>query len=350
MRSVVIVANGSSSRFGSDKLSIVICGKTALQHSIDAFVGLCDEIIVVCDTAKWTSLYGAKLVSGGISRRQSVMCGLSAVDSRCTHVAIHDGARPFVSRQLISRLFLQAEATGSAVPVCEVTDTVYTKQQQLVCRDNLVSVQTPQIFNKHKLMLALEGDGTDEAQSYIAKYGSVSMVEGQVSNVKLTYNNTLPNYRVGNGYDIHRMTTGSGIVLGGVYIPCGKTMVAHSDGDVVVHAVMDSLLASLSLGDIGKHFPDTDDKYNNIDSMILLDKVVSMVADTGYDIVNVSIVVIAQYPHLANYIDDIRHSIANRLGIADNCVGITATTTEKLGVVGNGDAIAVEAHCLVVGG
>lgn len=351
MRSAIIVANGSSSRFGSDKLSVIMHGKSVLQHSIDAFVGLCSEIIVVCNTATWADkLVGAKLIEGGNTRRQSVLCGISALSDSCTHVAIHDGARPYVTKQLINRLFAEAEVSGSAVPACVVTDTVYTKDQHLVDRDNLVSVQTPQVFDKNKLALALEGEGTDEAQAYIAKYGSVSMVEGQASNVKLTYSNMLPSYRVGNGYDIHRMTSGSGIVLGGVDIQCDRAMVAHSDGDVVVHAIMDSLLSSLSLGDIGRHFPDTDKAYSNIDSMQLLDKVVSMVTHNGYDIVNVSVVVIAQYPHLASYIDAMRDKLSARLAISKHCVGITATTTERLGVVGNGEAIAVEAHCLVVGG
>ncbi len=268
MRSVIIVANGTSSRFGSDKLSVVMHGKSVLQHSIDAFVGICDDIIVVCNTARWDNmLEGARLVEGGDTRRQSVLCGMNALDSSCTHVAIHDGARPYVTKQLIGKLFAQAEVSGSGVPACVVTDTVYTKDQQLVDRDNLVSVQTPQVFDRAKLALALEGDGTDEAQAYIAKYGAVSMVEGQASNVKLTYSNMLPSYRVGNGYDIHRMTSGSGIVLGGINIECDRSMVAHSDGDVVVHAIMDSLLASLSLGDIGRHFPDTDEAYSNINSM-----------------------------------------------------------------------------------
>ncbi len=351
MRSAIIVANGTSSRFGSDKLSVVMHGKSVLQHSIDAFVSLCDEIIVVCDKSRWTeSLEGATLVEGGATRRQSVLCGLSAVSDSCTCVAIHDGARPYVTKQLIARLFEQAEMSGSAVPACVVTDTVYTKDQQLMDRDNLVAVQTPQVFDRAKLMLALDDNGTDEAQSYIARYGAVSMVEGQVSNVKLTYSNMLPSYRVGNGYDIHRMTSGSGIVLGGVAIECDRQMIAHSDGDVVVHAIMDSLLASLSLGDIGRHFPDDDSNYSNIDSMQLLDRVVAMVTDSGYDIVNVSVVVIAQYPHLAGHINNMRQTLADRLGVARHCVGITATTTERLGVVGNGDAIAVEAHCLVVGG
>lgn len=153
--------------------------------------------------------------------------------------------------------------------------------------------------------------------------------------------------RVGQGYDVHAFIDGDHIVLGGVTIPHSKAFAAHSDGDVLVHAVCDALLGALALGDIGKHFPDTDEKFENIDSRILLRYVHSLVRGEGYRLGNLDATIIAQAPKMSPHIDDMRQNLADDLESSIDQVSVKATTTEKLGFVGEKKGIAVQVTLLV---
>lgn len=154
-------------------------------------------------------------------------------------------------------------------------------------------------------------------------------------------------FRVGNGYDVHQLAEGLPLVLGGVAIPHTKGCVAHSDGDVLIHALCDALLGALALGDIGHHFPDTSDEYAGIDSKILLSRVVAMIRDRGWEIVNVDNTLLAQKPKIAPYILQMRQTLADVMGIPVDAVSVKATTTERLGFTGREEGIAAYATCLL---
>ena len=154
-------------------------------------------------------------------------------------------------------------------------------------------------------------------------------------------------FRVGNGYDVHQLAEGLPLVLGGVAIPHTKGCVAHSDGDVLIHALCDALLGALALGDIGHHFPDTSDEYAGIDSKILLSRVVAMIRDCGWEIVNVDNTLLAQKPKIAPYILQMRQTLAEVMGITPDRVSVKATTTERLGFTGREEGIAAYATCLL---
>ena len=154
-------------------------------------------------------------------------------------------------------------------------------------------------------------------------------------------------FRVGNGYDVHQLAEGLPLVLGGVAIPHTKGCVAHSDGDVLIHALCDALLGALALGDIGHHFPDTSDEYAGIDSKILLSRVVAMIRDRGWEIVNVDNTLLAQKPKIAPFGPRMRQTLAEVMGITPDRVSVKATTTERLGFTGREEGIAAYATCLL---
>ena len=154
-------------------------------------------------------------------------------------------------------------------------------------------------------------------------------------------------FRIGNGYDVHQLAPGLPLVLGGVRIPHTKGCVAHSDGDVLIHALCDALLGALALGDIGHHFPDTSDEFAGIDSRILLSRVVAMIRKAGWEIVNVDNTILAQQPKIAPHILPMRQALAKILGIPADCVSVKATTTERLGFTGREEGIAVQSVCLL---
>lgn len=154
-------------------------------------------------------------------------------------------------------------------------------------------------------------------------------------------------FRIGNGYDVHQLAPGLPLVLGGLEIPFEKGCVAHSDGDVLIHALCDALLGALALGDIGHLFPDTDDAYKGIDSKILLGRVAALVRSKGWEVANVDMTLLAQRPKIAPYIPAMREKLANVLGIPQDAVSVKATTTERLGFVGREEGIAAYATCLL---
>ena len=154
-------------------------------------------------------------------------------------------------------------------------------------------------------------------------------------------------YRIGNGYDVHQLAPGLPLVLGGVRIPHDKGCVAHSDGDVLIHALCDALLGALALGDIGQHFPDTSDAYKGIDSTLLLARVAAMVRDRGWDVINVDVTLLAQKPKIAPYVPQMRARLAEVLGLDAGAVSVKATTTERLGFVGREEGVAAQATCLL---
>ena len=153
--------------------------------------------------------------------------------------------------------------------------------------------------------------------------------------------------RIGHGYDVHRLIEGRKLILGGVRIPYEKGLLGHSDADVLVHAVMDSMLGALALGDIGKHFPDSSPEYEGADSLVLLKKVSEIISEKGYTVGNIDSTIICQSPKLATYIPQMRENIASALGCDVSRISVKATTEERLGFTGSGDGISAHAVCIL---
>jgi 2-C-methyl-D-erythritol 4-phosphate cytidylyltransferase/2-C-methyl-D-erythritol 2,4-cyclodiphosphate synthase len=304
-----------------------------------------------------------KIAYGGETRRDSVRNGLDALPDDCGFVAIHDAARPFVTGGLIERVFEAAEESGAAIPAIGVTDTTIDIDDGVsyLIRDKLRSVQTPQIFLtpiiKEAHCAASDSDKyTDDASIVIACGHPVTVVEGEQTNIKLTYAYQFDNsfaktdthcapLLVGFGYDVHQLVPDRDLVLCGVYVPHTLGLLGHSDADVATHALMDAILGGAAMGDIGKHFPDSDPAYSGIYSIELLRRVISIVEARGYNIVNVDITIAAERPKIAKYIEDMRQNLANAMHIDVNYISVKATTTERLGFVGREEGIAAFAVC-----
>lgn len=349
VKGAVIVAAGSSSRFGSDKLRQALFDDTVLRQTIKLFDGLADEIVVVGNE----TLPDVKTVEGGSTRGISVQNGLAALSPECKIVAVHDGARPFVSRSLIQKLYDVCAKFGSAVPFLPVTDTLWHggNAPAPTDRSEFFTVQTPQVFDFHKLKAAFEACGgksfSDESSLFCHVYGGVHFVEGEYSNKKITVPTDLPKFRVGNGFDVHAFGLGSEVILGGVHIPFGKKLVGHSDADVLTHAICDAVLSASGNRDIGVQFPESDDRYLGANSLCLLERCVELAAQNGFCMENVSATIICQLPKLSPYLDEMSQNLASVLKISPRCVNLSATTTEHLGALGNGDGIAAQAYALL---
>lgn len=379
----VIVAAGRGERagLGMNKAFWPIGGRSVLARCLDAFeaCGRFDGAAVVLsegDRAAWDALLSREgpfelvkaVAPGGATRRDSVYNGLKALPEDCKIVAIHDAARPFVTGDVIDATLESARECGSGVISTSVVDTI----KQLgadgdvtsLARDTLRAVQTPQSFDYQRILAAHERARaenlavTDDAMLFEHYYGGVRLVgaPGAEANRKLTTKADfealngpkMPDIRVGQGYDVHRLAEGRKLILCGVDIPCEKGLDGHSDADVAVHALMDALLGALGEGDIGRHFPDTDPAYKGANSMKLLEAVMEKVRAAGYGVGNCDVTIVAQRPKLAGYMDQMKSNLAAGLGVAADRVNVKATTTEKLGFEGEGLGISAQAVALLV--
>ena len=361
---------GTRAGFKPNKLFEVIDGvpvilKTALQFDS---VKRVDKIVVVHakgEKAKIQKMLTClekplEFVEGGKTRFESIKNALDTVLEGV--VLIHDGARPFVTQKTINACIKSALTYGSGVASAPCVNTILEtdgKSNILAStRKNRFSALTPQAFDSTLLKRAydLAGDGedfTDDAGIYCAFIGKCKQVESEIENVKLTYKNDFssPNnlgVLVGTGFDLHTLVENRKLILGGVTIPYEKGLLGHSDADVLTHAIMDALLSALSMRDIGYHFSDKDEQYKDISSMVLLKRVLEMVDEKGYKVNNVSAVIMAEKPKMSGHIIAITKSLANALGVEENRVGITATTLEKIGIVGREEGIATQAYISLV--
>ena len=293
-----------------------------------------------------------EFVPGGKERQISLKNALSKVDTK--YLLVTDVARACIKKRVVDDLIRNKTKADIIVPYIKVPDTVHYKNGFLD-RDELKLIQTPQLSQTKILKNALDTTEifTDDSTAILKNGGTVFYVEGDTSATKLTYADDLSKLEclqkpckdtfTGIGYDVHPFENNKDMFLCGVKIDVPYGFKAHSDGDVAIHAIIDALLGSIGAGDIGELFPDSDNRYKNIDSKILLKKVCDFVSNVGYDIVNIDITVIAQKPKLSNYKTSMRKSISRLLDIPYAKVNIKATTTEKLGFVGREEGVAVEA-------
>lgn len=366
----VVTAAGSGRRMGTPlpKQFLKIGGKTVLEKAVEPFEASehVDEIIVVGSSEFLELCTGlcrqfskfSRAVAGGKERQDSVRNALNLVEDG--YVLIHDGARPYVDMETIMRVLEAAAGTGAAVAAAPVKDTVRQTRggdntdSITLPRDRLYSVQTPQGFDValiREAYAAAEAEGflgTDDGGLAERAGHPVTIVEGSYRNIKITTQEDLPmETRIGTGFDVHRLTEGRKLILCGTEIPFEKGLLGHSDADVAVHALMDAMLGAAAMGDIGRHFPDTDDAYKGISSMILLQKVRELIEQEGFRLGNADITIMAQRPKLSPYIEKMRTNIAAVLGMDAGSINVKATTTEKLGFVGRQEGIAAEAVCTI---
>ncbi len=366
---VIIPCGGSGSRMGLgyNKLLLPMRGRTLIENTVSAFfLPYVNKIVLPCASAEkglFRSLFEGfglpvEICDGGGTRGESVANALRLCTSE--YVAVHDGARPFVTRKTIDLCAKTCKLTGTAVASVAVSDSVRVTRpdgsSSPVDRNTVRLVQTPQFFRREELTKAYalaEKDGssaTDDAQLYEKYIGAVSLCDGDPHNRKMTDPSDLEllapsGFRVGAGWDIHRLVEGRRFVLGGVEIPFEKGLLGHSDADVLTHAVMDAVLGALGRRDIGCLFPDTDPAYEGADSMTLLDEVAALAKKDGFALNNLSATVICERPKLKNSIPKMCDRLAQAFGCDASRINVAATTSEKTGDIGRGEAVAAIAYC-----
>ena len=383
---VLIPAAGLGARFNADsaraagsKVFAPLLGVPILRRTVQAFQSHAsiDGIVVVTgaeDVGRARELLSGMdkvlaVVAGGDTRQASVAVGLFALGAAADDVIlVHDGARPLVMADVIDRCIQGVKAHGSAVAAVPVHDTLKAVDAdnailRTVPRDNLWAVQTPQAFsfgtllNAHVAARDANFQGTDEA-SLVERMQTVHLVMGDTANIKITRPEDLTmaeaillhrmghaQPRVGFGYDVHRLTEGRALVLGGVPIPApdGRGLDGHSDADVLLHALCDALLGAAGLPDIGNLYPNTDEKWAGVSSLLLLTDVRERVTTAGFSIGNVDMTLIAEAPKIAPFVPLMRERIADALRVLPSQVGIKATTHEGLGAIGHGEGMAAHA-------
>jgi 2-C-methyl-D-erythritol 4-phosphate cytidylyltransferase / 2-C-methyl-D-erythritol 2,4-cyclodiphosphate synthase len=378
----IIAAAGSGSRVGSPKPKqmLDIGGGTMLQHSVKAFLAhpRISDVIVVMPAGATLTLAGVdparvppvRVVSGGERRQDSVANAFDHVGAASEVVLIHDAARPFVTAGLIDRTIDAAMDHGAAIAALQSRDTVKRVAggviRETIPRETVYLAQTPQGFRREVLAAAVAAgrsgaEGTDEAALAERAGYQVHVVDGEPGNVKITTADDLEAARqrmgrsvaaapphVGTGYDLHRLVEGRPLVIGGVVVPFERGALAHSDGDVACHAATDAILGAASLGDIGRHFPDSDPKWKGADSLALLRDAARMVRDQGFEIANVDVTVILERPKIKDLIEDMRTRMAASMDIDRLCVSLKGKTNEGVDAVGRGEAIASHAVALLV--
>ena len=370
MLDVIIACGGSSSRMGRDKLLLPLEGGTVLSRTVAAFqLPFVKTIVIPCRPearefyADELSEFSSPVIvfcDGGATRAESVQNALKLCSSR--FVAVHDGARPFVSRALIETGYKLSLECGSAVPCISPADSVRLDDENgstPLDRNKVKLVQTPQFFNRKKLTTAYAYaskrsiTATDDAQIFELTAGSVTTFEGDARNVKITSPSDLvrlvpERFRVGSGWDLHTLVKGRDLILGGVRIDYHKGLLGHSDADVLTHAVMDAVLGALGRGDIGKLFPDDDPSFEGADSIALLRRIAAIMHEDGYSVNNLSVTVICERPRLSKSIWQMETNLADALGCDPVAVNIAATTSERTGAIGKNRAIAASAYVSLI--
>jgi len=370
----IIVAGGRGSRLGADrpKQLLEIGGRTMLQWSVSAFDShpAVSEVVVVLprdlkESVVFDCQTRGEIVFGGERRQDSVAAGFAASNAAAEIVLVHDAARPFVSGELITRVIDAAAAHGAAVPARHASDTVKRAPRagaavvETIPRETVWLAQTPQGFRRDVLADAMArsdgSDVTDEAMMAERAGHPVHVVEGDESNVKITTQEDLrlarrslgeggEEFRVGTGYDLHRLAEGRRLVLAGVEIPFEKGPVGHSDGDVVSHALCDALLGAAALGDIGGQFPDNDPRWKDAAGLDLLGRTVARLGEDGWRVTSVDVTILLEKPKLAPFRAAVVEALRGVLGEA--AVSMKAKTNEGVDAVGRGEAIA--AHAVAV--
>ncbi len=383
---VVAAGRGMRAGAGLPKQYRLLDGIPVLTHTLRALCAHPDiTTIVVAIHADDAALYAdciAKLeprerdrllapVHGGATRQESVFAGLLALEtSACPHVLVHDAARPFLGRDLCDRACAALARHDAALPGIPVTDTIKQidddgRVTMTPQRDSLRAVQTPQAFRLAPLLAAhrraLErGETGFTDDGALAEWAgmAVHVFPGDPQNIKLTHEADFERTvratgeqamisRMATGFDVHVFGPGDHVMLGGVAVPHAQGVVAHSDGDVVLHALTDALLGALAEGDIGTHFPPSDPQWSHASSDRFLAFAAARVRERGGEIDFLDATILCERPKIGPHREAMRAQIAQIAGIDADCVSIKATTTEKLGFTGRGEGIAAQAAATI---
>lgn len=372
----LIVAAGRGERAGQTgpKQYAKLAGETVLARSIRAIAAskAVNEILCVIH-ADDHDLYAAAIkslppaikkklrqpVNGGATRQQSVMAGLEALsEAGCKTILIHDAARPFVSKALIERVIDAVPQTGAAIPALPVSDTIKQLDGDGLItstpdRTTLRAAQTPQAFyfqlilGAHRAMI--DREMTDDASLVEALGGQVVPVDGERRNIKLTTPEdfamavlSLTEIVTTMGYDVHAFGDGDHVTLAGIKIPHSRGILAHSDGDVILHAFCDAIFGAIGEGDIGKHFPPSDPQWKDEPSSTFVAHAIKLLKEHGGTLVNCDVTLLAENPRIGPHRDAMVDSLAKLTGLPKNRIGLKATTTEKLGAVGRGEGLVAQ--------
>jgi len=370
----LIVAAGRGHRTGESlpKQYVDIAGKTVLRRTIDVFEehpGIDDVCVVINEDDKalyeqsTKSLDLLPWVAGGAERQASVYKGLEFLAKYSPdYVLIHDAARPFLSHDLITRCLVGLETCDAVLPAVSIVDTLKKLSGETITgtidRCTTVAAQTPQSFAYPSILAAHRAFSEEAVTDDIALAElagmTVQRVEGDPTNVKITtaedmkmarqqITRQLTDIHIGQGFDVHAFAVGRELWLGGVKIPHEKGLKGHSDADVALHALTDALLGALGAGDIGVHFPPSEEKWKGMSSDTFVEHAARLVAEAGGIIGNVDLTIICEAPKIGPHRDAMRRRIAEILHIEENRVGVKGTTTEKLGFAGRGEGIAAQA-------
>ncbi|MGY6638304.1 MAG: bifunctional 2-C-methyl-D-erythritol 4-phosphate cytidylyltransferase/2-C-methyl-D-erythritol 2,4-cyclodiphosphate synthase [Erythrobacter sp.] len=370
----IIVAAGKGLRVGGDtpKQFRTFRGRPVLRHSAESLLaaGAAPLVVVTSqdgEEAAREALAGLSftLARGGATRQESVLGGLEALASAAPAcVLIHDAARPDLPREVIARLLEALSDHPGAIPVLPVVDSLAVDDGAGVmagkaARESLRRVQTPQAFRYAEILAAHRAwngarDAGDDAQVLTVSGGSVALVEGDERLKKLTFaedfvdaDPALPAFRIGQGYDVHRLEEGEELWLCGVLVPHDKGLSGHSDADVALHAITDAVLGAIGAGDIGTHFPPSDPQWRGARSARFLEHAVNLAREAGYGIANLDLTLICEAPKIGPHRPAMRAEVARIMGLGEDVVSIKATTTEKLGFAGRGEGIAAQAIVLL---
>lgn len=389
---VIIVAAGRGHRFGADmpKQFMHVRGKPLIRYAVEAFLshpGIDlvlpvihpDDADIVADALNGLETLPA--ADGGAERQDSVRNGLEALsDHHPERVLVHDAARPMVTHGLIDAVLAELEDHMGVIPGVAVVDTLKRTDPEgcivdTVPRDGLWRAQTPQGFSYPLLYaahLAAAGQAlTDDAAVMEAAGHAVVMVTGEDKNIKVTtpadleqmerimadngrsdagtarYGKALPLMRIGSGYDVHRLGPGDHVTLCGIEIAHDQALIGHSDADVALHALCDAIFGALGDGDIGSHFPPSDDKWRGASSDRFVEYACERMRILGFELQNLDLTIICERPKIGPHRDAMRERVAEITGVDISCISVKATTTERLGFTGRGEGIAAEASVLI---
>lgn len=366
----IIVAAGKGERLGSEtpKQFLPLGNTTILDKSYDAISSLVSPeniYVILPNNYNYTGKI-SQTVTGGKTRQESVYKGLKALKGAKDGdiILIHDAARPFADykdiQALVQTIKDDADAASLAAPV---TDSLRKVDGAVIDRDGLYALQTPQAFRFKTIMSAHEkyknGNFTDDTSIVAKNEGQIVLVPSSTSNFKITTPQdykmaqalSLPvTYRTGHGFDVHAFDNeGSAdyVTLCGIKVTHDRKLKGHSDADVGLHAITDALLGAISAGDIGEHFPPSDDTFKNMDSAVFLEKAVTLVQEKNGIISNIDITLVCETPKISVYKKPMQERIAQICGLNIDQVNVKATTTEKLGFTGRKEGIAAQASVLI---
>ncbi|MBD1170010.1 2-C-methyl-D-erythritol 2,4-cyclodiphosphate synthase [Pelagibacterales bacterium SAG-MED08] len=354
----IILASGQSKRFNSNKLKqyIIYKNKPLFEHSIEKALSskLFKKIILVVNNKKQINKKFSKnvvIIKGGKERSDSSLIGLKYIKKfKPSNVLIHDAARPNFSLQLLKNLVKSLKKNKAVIPTVNTKDSIkYKVKKQLfnLNRDHSFSTQTPQAFrfnDLYNLSIKQKIKIQDEATLFIENNLKVKFIKGENSNNKITYKEDINTNKtfIGIGFDIHRLIKGKKLYLGGLKIPFHSGLQGHSDGDVIIHSIIDALLGAMRKKDIGTLFPDNKKKFKNIRSPKMLKPVIQIMDKNEFYINNVDINLICEQPKVSKYRDKIIKSLSKLLNIDSSLVNLKGKTVEKLGLIGKEKAVACE--------